>query len=120
MTTEGHRKYRSNRSWALACALGGVLVVLGTPAFAERYCAKSSVKGTSPPGPIPYLEQSAANNAAIGNWTGNAVAANNYAGAGDWMKAKQRRTTCNKLATGFGGFVWKCTVQGIPCWDIVN
>lgn len=107
----------------------GILHVTGTliapNAVAKRVCLRTVSYGETPIGPMPFPRQRDALKAAIQGWIAHCTGDFAWAIADkaircDWAKAKDKKSVCNRVPSGFGGYNYKCQVRGKGCWDTLD
>lgn len=107
----------------------GILYVTGTliapNAAAKRECLPYASYGETPIGPMPFPRQRDALKAAIQGWIADCTrdwgrSVFNQSIRCDWAKAKDKKSVCNRVPSGFGGYNHKCQVRGVGCADTLD
>ena len=106
----------------LAGVVAVVSVLLIEPAMAGTKCSDKRLKGHTPIGFIPYPHKRDALSAARQDWvracTNLTVGPGlNYVHRCDWVKAKNKKSACNRVPNGVGGYNYSCKFNAYPCWS---
>lgn len=103
-----------------------VVMVVGmffsSTVYASKKCSNKNINGFTPVGVIPFPKKSDAMNAARQNWVGACISffggpANTPKKKCDWVLSANKKSACNRVPNGFGGYNYTCEFRARPCWN---